>query len=657
MQNKHRNGSASKRSVEDEIAHLRGLDLKGLRLRWQSVFGKAAPTHLTRHLLLAVVAYRVQADRFGDLDHTTRQVLDRTLAKEAGPAMSARLASFDQKRTELTPGTVLVREWDRQSQRVMVLADGFAWNGQTYDTRVSTEHGLDQEFNSLDAQFEAASAYIKSQAHAGWTLTRSRYDGGGYSGGSTDRPDLQRMLDDIRARKVDVIVVYKVDRLTRSLADFAKLVELFDAYHVSFVSVTQQFNTTTSMGRLTLNVLLSFAQFEREVTSERIRDKIAASKRKGLWVGGNLPLGYEIKDGKIAIVDEEAELVRSIFRRYLELGSVNEMLRDLRDRDIRTKSRLLSTGATRGGIPFGRGTLYYLLSNRFYIGEVKFKNEILPGEQPPIMDRTLFEAVRQKSLAQWSHRTVARNKSDLFLTGLLFDDAGHRMIPTYATKTGIRYRYYASTTVLHGEAKTASTGSVTRVPAAEMEDTIVKSLEAQLASEHDGSTSSALQLRDRAALAQLVAGIVVHRDRLVVRFKSDEPDETSDSEGRSLTIAWQKPPSKKSRRLLLPHNTSRSDVRPERFERRVRLVNAIAKGRRWLDDVVSGRVTNVTELCRREKCSVRQVNMTISLAFLAPNLVKAAVEGRLPRGIGVERLRDLPIEWSRQFAALGLNPE
>ena len=173
-------------------------------------------------------------------------------------------------------------------------------------TRVSTEHGLDQEFNSLDAQYDAASAYIKSQAHAGWTLIRSRYDDGGYSGGSTDRPDLQRLLDDIRARKLDVIVVYKVDRLTRSLADFAKLVELFDAHGVSFVSVTQQFNTTTSMGRLTLNVLLSFAQFEREVTSERIRDKIAASKRKGLWVGGPLPLGYHMKDDKIAVVEDEA---------------------------------------------------------------------------------------------------------------------------------------------------------------------------------------------------------------------------------------------------------------------------------------------------------------------------------------------------------------
>jgi site-specific DNA recombinase len=234
-------------------------------------------------------------------------------------------------------------------------------------TRVSTDQGLDQEFNSLDAQYDAASAYIKSQAHAGWTLIKSRYDDGGYSGGSTDRPDLQRLLDDIRARKIDVIVVYKVDRLTRSLADFAKLVELFDAQGVSFVSVTQQFNTTTSMGRLTLNVLLSFAQFEREVTSERIRDKIAASKRKGLWVGGPLPLGYEMKDGKIAVLEDEAERVRLIYRRYLELSGVNALVRDLKDKDIRTKIRLRATGATHGGILFERGSLFYLLRNRFYI--------------------------------------------------------------------------------------------------------------------------------------------------------------------------------------------------------------------------------------------------------------------------------------------------
>jgi site-specific DNA recombinase len=465
-------------------------------------------------------------------------------------------------------------------------------------TRVSTEHGLDQEFNSLDAQYEAASAYIKSQTHAGWTLIRSRYDDGGYSGGSTDRPDLQRLLEDIRARKIDVIVVYKVDRLTRSLADFAKLVELFDAHGVSFVSVTQQFNTTTSMGRLTLNVLLSFAQFEREVTSERIRDKIAASKRKGIWVGGNLPLGYEMKEGKITIIEEEAELVRSIYRRYLELGSVNELLRDLKERNIRTKSRLLSTGVTRGGIPFGRGSLYYVLSNHFYIGEVKYKNEILPGEQPPIMDRALFEAVRKKSLAQWSHRTTLRNKADHLLTGLLFDDAGYRMIPTHATKAAVRYRYYASTPVLHGEARTASAGSVSRIPAADIEDTVAKSLKEYLAVNQSKATTSAESLGDRETIAKLITGIVVHKDRLIISLKSDSADDASDSSDVSaLTIPWQKPPSRRSRQILLPHNASRSDARPEQFERRARLVSTIARGRRWLDDVVSGRVTTVAELC------------------------------------------------------------
>jgi site-specific DNA recombinase len=473
------------------------------------------------------------------------------------------------------------------------------------------------------------------------------------------------LLEDIRARRIDVIVVYKVDRLTRSLADFAKLVELFDAHGVSFVSVTQQFNTTTSMGRLTLNVLLSFAQFEREVTSERIRDKIAASKRKGIWVGGNLPLGYRMNDGKITIIEEEAELVRSIFRRYLELGSVNELLRDLKERNIRTKIRLLSTGTTRGGIPFGRGALYYMLSNHFYIGEIKYKNEILPGEQPPIMDRTLFEAVRQKSLAQWSHRTTLRNRADHLLTGLLFDDAGHRMVPTHATKAGVRYRYYASTPVLHGEARTASAGTVSRIPAADIEDTVVKSLKEYLAANQGVATTSAESLGNRETLAELVVGIVVHRDRLTISLKSDGADDASDSaddasdysDVRSLTISWQKPPSRRSRKILLPHSTSRSDIRPEQFERRARLVRTIARARQWLDDVISGRVTAVAELCVRENCSVRQVNMTISLAFLAPNLVKAAVEGRLPRGVGIERLRDPPTEWRRQFETLGLNPE
>jgi len=528
-------------------------------------------------------------------------------------------------------------------------------------TRVSTDQGLDQEFNSLDAQYDASSAYTKSQAHAGWTLLKARYDDGGYSGGSTDRPDLQRLLDDIRARKIDVIVVYKVDRLTRSLADFAKLVELFDAHGVSFVSVTQQFNTTTSMGRLTLNVLLSFAQFEREVTSERIRDKIAASKRKGLWVRGPLPLGYQMKDDRVAVVEEEAEQVRLIFRRYLELSGVNALVRDLRERNIRTKTRLLATGAIRGGIPFERGTLFYLLRNRFYIGEVSYKGDILPGEQPPLMERTLFDAVQQKLTDQWTTRSSVRIASDHLLTGLLFDDAGHRMAPTHATKGGIRYRYYVSLPCLHGEAKTAKIGSVTRVPAPDIENVVVKSLNEHLRSQ-SGMPASAIT--GHSAIAEIIDRIDVHKDRLAVRLRSQEnpgmiklEDDIEPTDDRLLSIPWQKPPSKRFREILVPHGSSRKEIRPERPERRLRLVSAIARGRRWLDEMISGSVTDVEQIALRERCSVRHVNMTISLAFLAPRLVRAAVEGRLPRGINIERLRDAPSEWSRQFEALGLNPQ
>jgi site-specific DNA recombinase len=527
-------------------------------------------------------------------------------------------------------------------------------------TRVSTDQGLDQEFNSLDAQYDASSAYIKSQAHAGWSLIKARYDDGGYSGGSTDRPNLQRLLDDVRARKVEVIVVYKVDRLTRSLADFAKLVELFDAHGVSFVSVTQQFNTTTSMGRLTLNVLLSFAQFEREVTSERIRDKIAASKRKGIWVGGPLPLGYDMKDGKIAVVEHEAEQVRLIFRRYLELSGVNALVRDLRERNMRTKTRLLTTGGIRGGVPFERGTLFYLLRNRFYIGEVSYKEEVLPGEQPALMERALFDAVQQKLTDHWTAKTSVRNAGDHFLNGLLFDDAGYPMAPTHATKAGIRYRYYASRPCLHGEAKTAKVGSVTRVPAADVEEIVVKNLNKHV-SGHIGTPATI----GPSSITELIDRIDVHKDRLEVRLRSRESQETTKpaedtperTDDRLLSIPWQKPPFRRFREILLPHGSTRREVRPEKPERRLRLVSAMARGRRWLDEVISGSVMSVEEIASRERCSVRHVNMTISLAFLAPKLVRAAVEGRLPRGINIERLRDSPAEWSRQFEALGLNPQ
>jgi site-specific DNA recombinase len=335
---------------------------------------------------------------------------------------------------------------------------------------------------------------------------------------------------------------------------------------------------------------------------------------------------------------------------------VNALVRDLRKRDIRTKSRLLSTGATRGGVPFGRGSLFYLLRNRFYVGEVKYKDEILPGEQPAIMDRALFDAVQQRLTDQWTTRSTTRNASDHLLTGLLFDDVGHRMVPTHATKAGVRYRYYVSLPHLHGESKTASVGSVSRVPATDIESIIVKSLNQHLIAQKKPGFSLS-HVRDGKAALEQVARIDVHEDHLVVRLKSADDEEASEAADKHLlSIPWQKPPSRKSRQILIPHGIPKSDIRPTRIERRARLVSAIARGRRWLDEIVSGSVTNVQQIASRQKCSVRQVNMTISLAFLAPDLVRAAVEGRLPRGIGVERLRDAPPEWSQQFEALGLNP-
>jgi site-specific DNA recombinase len=261
-------------------------------------------------------------------------------------------------------------------------------------TRVSDDQGLERDFNSLDAQYDAAQSYIRSQAYAGWELLPERYDDGGFSGSIIDRPALRRLLDDVGAGEIDVIVVYKVDRLTRSLAHFAKLVELFDTHNISFASVTQPFNTTTSMGRLTLNVLLSFAQFEREIASERIRDKMAASKRKGIWVGGPIPLGYQTNNRKISINKPEAEQVRMIFTKYLELGTLRLLMAYLVKRNVTTKPRILKSGKMRGALPFTTSGLSYMLRNRFYVGEVVFRGETFKGPQEAILDRKLFNAVQ-----------------------------------------------------------------------------------------------------------------------------------------------------------------------------------------------------------------------------------------------------------------------
>jgi DNA invertase Pin-like site-specific DNA recombinase len=325
-------------------------------------------------------------------------------------------------------------------------------------TRKSTEEGLEQDFNSLHAQREACEAYVKSQASEGWFPNAAEYDDGGYSGGSTNRPGLQRLLTDIRRGEVDVVVVYKVDRLTRSLSDFAKIVDQFDRQKVSFVSVTQAFNTTTSMGRLTLNMLLSFSQFEREITAERIRDKIAASKAKGLWMGGRPPLGYDGVGRKLVINPEEADLVRHIFERYLELGSVLMLTTDLKARDIRSKRWTNKQDELVGGAFFSRGALYHLLANPVYRGAIRHHDLLYENSHPAIVDEVMWSAVRAKLDANVPNLpSTPRLAAASLLRGILFDDEGHAMRTVHCTRRGQRYRYYVSTAALHNEGRVAGT--------------------------------------------------------------------------------------------------------------------------------------------------------------------------------------------------------
>src|SRR6266849_4931940 len=409
-------------------------------------------------------------------------------------------------------------------------------------TRKSSEEGLEQDFNSLDAQREACEAYVKSQRHEGWQCLSAMYDDGGISGATIERPALKRLLSDIEAGAIDAVVVYKVDRLTRSLADFAKIVEVFDAKGVSFVSVTQQFNTTTSMGRLTLNMLLSFAQFEREVTGERIRDKIAASKKRGMWMGGLPPLGYDVKERKLVVNESEAERVRHIYRRYAELGSVLALKTEL-DRDgVRSKSRLDRFGRRFGDKPLARGALYLMLQNRLYRGEVVHKEAAYPGEHPAIIDPVLWETVQTKlSENRIARVTGADAEAPSLLAGLVYDETGERMSPTHAKKKGQRYRYYVSQALIKGRRGASPLGR--RLPAGELEALIENRLAAFLSAETevfaaiepegaDATESSGLIARaaelartwpefppaeQRRMLLALLARVDIHRESVEIR--------------------------------------------------------------------------------------------------------------------------------------------
>jgi site-specific DNA recombinase len=523
-------------------------------------------------------------------------------------------------------------------------------------TRKSTEYNLELAFNSLDAQREACEAYIKSQAHEGWGLIAGRYDDGAFSGASLERPALKQLLADVRSGKIDTVLVYKVDRLTRSLADFAKLIELFDAHNVSFVSVTQSFNTSSSMGRLTLNVLLSFAQFERELIGERVRDKIAASKRKGLWVGGPVPLGYAAVDKKIVVVATEATAVRTIFARYLELGSVRALAEDLDRRGIRSKPRLLSNGRTVGGGRFGVGALAHLLQNRFYIGVVVYRGEVHRGEHEPILEPALFEAVQGKLAAQAVARRSRLRGSPAILTGRIFDAGGNHMSPSHSNKGGARYRYYVSQAVLQKKPQPA--GLVGRIPAAEIEALIIATLRNHLNARGGGEPSPD---DDRDLLERHLERVTLSPNHLELRLRqSVETEQARDPANNSAgcpiasvtTMPWSSPvPAAVKGIIHVPaHNT------PIKTSRREALLIAIAKARKWADDLAHGHAASLSAIARREGMSERHVRLRLRLAFVSPRIVSALLDGTPPVGLTITALaRALPWSWAEQERRLGLH--
>jgi site-specific DNA recombinase len=526
-------------------------------------------------------------------------------------------------------------------------------------TRKSSEEGLEQPFNSLDAQREACEAYIKSQAHEGWRLIKTGYDDGGFSGGSMERPGLQRLMGDIQRRLIDVIVVYKVDRLTRSLADFAKIVEVLDKNSVSFVSVTQAFNTTTSMGRLTLNVLLSFAQFEREVTGERIRDKIAASRKKGLWMGGTPPLGYDVKDRKLVVNEADAEAVRTIFRIYAEKGCVSVSARELDRRGIRSKRWTSQKGVIRGGALFGRGALYMLLKNRIYIGMAVHKGTAYPGDHEAIVPKPLWDRV-QTRLTDNRHRRQARVlKSGRLLAGLLFDDRGNRMSPSIVrNRHGRQYAYYVSRSRLLGKPENA--GALVRVPAGEIE-ALVEDRVRGLLQEPARRSWDALAPGERAdQLRAYIRRVVITREAASIEVSRHEHFRMAAGRagGRieatedGLTIRASIQIRTRGGEQIIEANddAAAQATRPDRA-----LIKALARAYAWREALEQGTVSSTAELAAQAGCHVRYVRNILKLAFLAPELVEAMVAGRsLPLKLADLIASDLVLLWARQRSIFGI---
>ena len=559
-------------------------------------------------------------------------------------------------------------------------------------TRKSSDEGLEQAFNSLDAQREACAAFVLSQKHEGWSVLPTLYDDGGYSGGTLDRPALQRLLADIADAKVDVVVVYKIDRLTRSLFDFAKIVEAFDARGVSFVSITQQFNTTTSMGRLTLNVLLSFAQFEREVAGERIRDKIAASKKKGMWMGGLPPLGYDVRDRKLVINQEEAKTLLHIFRRYVELRSVRALKVELDAAGICSKRRTFADGTVYGGHKLSRGALYLMLQNRIYRGEITHKGDPYPGEHKAIVDKPLWDKV-QAVLAEnrVDRATGADAKYPSLLTGLVFDDSGERLTPTHAVKKGTRYRYYVSRSLITETAKDHSQGR--RIPAGNLENLVIGRLRAFLAdegavlsaisnAEENGTEQKRLIARGRqisgefasltpdairSILLTLVSRIEIRAEHVEIRVYQHRLHDLL--QGRSLepSLAAPAPASHSGEILKL-----QVKARLQRVGREMKLVvhNAedratadpgllriVARAHDFQERLIQDPDLTVPAIASQERLTIGYLSRLLRLPSLAPDIVTAIIHGKHPPELSAKRLMRLtlkiPTDGAEQRKLLG----
>jgi len=542
-------------------------------------------------------------------------------------------------------------------------------------TRKSSEEGLEQDFNSLDAQFEACAAYIKSQASEGWLPNKERYDDGGISGGTLARPGLNRLLEDIGARRIDIVVVYKVDRLTRSLLDFAKLVEALDKAGTSFVSITQSFNTTTSMGRLTLNMLLSFAQFEREVTAERIRDKIAQSKARGMWMGGSPPIGYRPDGRSLAIVEPHAAVVRDIFDHYLRLGNMRLLHKELLSSGIVKPNRITAGGRAYGGAIFNRSELYNLLGNRVYVGDIVHRDKAWPGLHRPIIDREIFDRARELlSRHVKGDRTPRDAEQQSQLAGRVVDEHGEPLVATHASKKTAagkcRYRYYVTRGLLQGN------GQGMRIPALELEHVVVASLTDMLANplsvlEHHATTDAAATeraMRRGQALAAELRGTRVERQRAVVRqlvgkvivgddkvaIKVDWPAlcdllgiavQTTDDDVLLLETAARLTRSGRAIRMI------QNDGRLIRSTVDLTLVRLIMKARSWWQRLQQERGLTVSGLAASEEVTRSYVTRILRLAFLAPDVVKSIMSSRQPAWLDSGSLcnRDtISLGWDQQ---------